>query len=180
MDLGSFNTGDFRRGASSLKEALWQVVEALFFSSFLPGSAWRRAVLRVFGAEIGAAVVIKPRVRVKFPWRLKIGDRSWIGESVWIDNLAKVDIGSDVCISQGAYLCTGSHNWSKTGFDLIVAPISIRSKAWVCAMARVSPGCVIEEGAILGLGAVATKRLNAWSIYQGNPALLKSLRKFEV
>ena len=70
-------------------------------------------MLTMFGARIGANVVLKPNIRVKFPWRLRIDDNSWVGQDVWIDNLAQVDIGSDTCISQGAYLCTGSHDWSK-------------------------------------------------------------------
>ena len=95
MDLKSFDNADFDRGASRAKELVWLVVSALTVAGPLPGSGWRAALLRAFGAEIGPGVVLKPGLRVKFPWRLTIGDNSWIGESAWIDNLDEVRIGRD-------------------------------------------------------------------------------------
>ncbi|QHA12199.1 colanic acid biosynthesis acetyltransferase WcaF (plasmid) [Cereibacter sphaeroides] len=165
-----------RRGAAKWREGLWTVVQAIFFASWLPGSAMRRSVLRLFGAYIGEGVVIKPRTRVKFPWRLRVGDNSWIGEDVWIDNLAPVIIGSNVCISQGVYLCTGSHNWSCATFDLITSAISIGDGAWVAAQSTVGPGVSIGEGAVLGLGSTATKDLEPWTINCGLPAVRLKMR----
>jgi len=127
-------------------------------------------LLRQFGAKVGNNVDFKPGVRTTFPWRLEIGDYSWIGEGVWIDNLAPVTIGSHCCISQGAYLCTGSHNWSSKGFDLILKPIVIMDDAWLAAKSIVGPGVTVGEGAVLALGSVATGDLKAGWIYQGNPA----------
>ena len=101
----------FSRGRSRLVEVLWLVLDALLVRSRVPGSAHRRLILRAFGALIGKRVLIKPGVRIKFPWRLEIGDDSWVGEDVWIDNLAPVQIGANCCISQGVYICTGSHDW---------------------------------------------------------------------
>lgn len=150
---------------------------ALFIESLLPGSAHRRLILRLFGAKIGKQVIIKPRVRVKFPWKLSIGDDTWLGEAVWIDNLDAVKIGADCCISQGAYICTGSHDWSSSSFDLITKPISIGNCAWIGARASVAPGTVIAEGAMVTMGSVATGRLEAWSIYRGLPAQLTRKRK---
>ena len=98
MQLSKFNNEDFDRGRSRLIESCWRVVEGLLFNSWLPGSGWRVQLLRLFGASIGSGVVIKPHVRIKFPWKLSIGDYSWIGEEVWIDNLAEVSIGSNCCI----------------------------------------------------------------------------------
>ena len=97
--LEGYRALNFTRGASPLTEALWLFLQWLLVSSWVPGSAHRRAILRLFGARIGRRVVIKPGVRVKFPWRLAIGDHSWIGEDVWIDNLVQVAIGSNCCIS---------------------------------------------------------------------------------
>ena len=114
--------------------------------SGLPGSRLRIVILRIFGACIGSGVVIKPHVKVKFPWRLSIGANSWIGEGVWIDNLAEVKIGSNACISQGAYLCTGSHNWAVPTFDLVVRPIEIGDEVWICANTSVGPGCAPGAG----------------------------------
>lgn len=139
-------------------------------SSWVPGSAHRRLLLKAFGAKIGTGVIIKPKVRIKFPWRLEIGDHSWIGEDAWIDNLALVKIGSNACISQGAYLCTGSHDWSSPTFDLIVKPITIADGAWVAAKSTVGPGVTVGEGAVLGLGSTTSKDLDPWSIYSGAPA----------
>lgn len=168
--LALFNSKAFDRGRPASVEALWILAQALFVSSFLPGSKHRVALLRLFGAQIGRGVVIKPRVRVKFPWRLTVGDDSWIGEGVWIDNLAEVAVGSNCCISQEAYLCTGSHNWSSERFDLIVRPIAIERGSWVAARAVVGPGVTIHEGAVLGLGSTATGDLEEFSVFTGNPA----------
>lgn len=177
--LDTYSSKPFDRGRSPAVEAAWLLVQALLVSSFLPGSAHRRWCLRLFGARIGADVVIKQGVRVKFPWRLTVGARSWIGEDVWIDNLADVTIGSDCCISQGAYLCTGSHDWSRPSFDLVTRPIEIKDGSWIAAQAKVAPGVVVEQGAVLSLGGVATSRLLPWSIYAGVPATLVGPRRIK-
>lgn len=174
MDLKSFNSTAFDRGRPAVFESLWIIVSHLLFSTFIPGYAWRRTILRLFGAKIGKGVVIKPHVVIKFPWKLSVGDHSWIGESVWIDNIDIVDIGSNCCISQGVYMCTGNHDWSKSSFDLIIKPIIVKDRAWVAAKALVAPGVTIGEGAILSIGSVACSDLQPWQIYQGNPA--KELR----
>lgn len=146
-------------------------LQAIFIGSRIPGSAHRQLLLRLFGARIGEGVCIKPAVRVTFPWRLSIGDHSWIGEDVWIDNLEHVEIGRNCCISQGAYLCTGSHDWSRQSFDLIVRPIVIGDCAWIAAKACVAPGVSCGIGAVLSLGSVATADLAPWNIYSGTPAV---------
>ncbi len=168
-DLRQFSS-TLSRGRSFWVEGFWLLVQALFVRSWLPGSTHRRWLLRWFGAQIGKGVVIKPGVRVKFPWRLTVGDYSWIGEGVWIDNLAPVEIGKHCCISQEAYLCTGSHDWSAPGFDLILKPIVLKDGVWVAARAVVGPGVTLEEGAVLALGSLATKDLERWGVFLGVPA----------
>lgn len=170
VDLSGYDVGDFSRGRSLLVEALWIVVDAMFVSSSIPGSVYRRLLLRAFGAKIGRGGTIKPRVKIKFPWRLKIGNDSWIGEAAWIDNLAEVDIGNNCCISQGAYLCTGSHDWKSPRFGLITKPILIGDNAWVAAKATVGPGVTVGAGSVLTIGSVAVSDLEPWTIYQGAPA----------
>jgi putative colanic acid biosynthesis acetyltransferase WcaF len=165
MDLKTFNNTNFDRGASRATEIAWLIVSALAVAGPLPGSGWRSALLRAFGAEVGAGVVLKPGVRIKFPWRLVIGENSWIGENVWIDNLAEVCIGRDACISQGAYLGTGNHDWTSPAFDLITAPVMIGNQCWVGAQATVAPGTQMEDGAILGMGAVGKGQLVGWTIH---------------
>ncbi|NYT74378.1 colanic acid biosynthesis acetyltransferase WcaF [Halomonas sp. QX-2] len=170
MELDAYDNGEFDRGARKVKELIWVVVSGLFFSTWLPGSLWRVTLLRLFGAKVGVGVIIKPRVVVKFPWKLHIGDYSWVGEQVWIDNLDSVSIGSHVCISQGVYLCTGSHEWSSLSFKLITKPIEIADQVWLAAFSRISPGVVIAQGAVLSFSSIATKSLREWTIYSGQPA----------
>ncbi|MFC1812267.1 WcaF family extracellular polysaccharide biosynthesis acetyltransferase [Thermodesulfobacteriota bacterium] len=170
MRLDLYDNSWFERGKPAWVESLWLVVQALFVQSWIPGAKHRKALLRQFGAQIGKGVDIKPGARIKFPWRLKIGDYSWIGEDVWIDNLAPITIGDHCCISQGVYLCTGNHNWKSERFDLITEPIEIKDKVWMGARSMVGPGVTVNEGAVLTLGSVATHDLKAGWIHQGVPA----------
>ena len=170
MRLDLFDNAAFDRGRPAWVEASWSLLQALFVTSRLPGSLHRVWLLRRFGAVIGRGVVIKPGVRVKFPWRLRIGDHVWIGEEVWIDNLVSVAFGSHCCISQGAYLCTGSHDWRSERFDLITQPIEVGDHAWICAKAVIGPGVRVGEGAVLTLGSVAAGDLAPWMVHQGIPA----------
>lgn len=173
--LDRFDNSTFDRGRPIWVEALWLLVQAIATASWIPGRWHRVALLRLFGARIGKGVIIRPRLRVKFPWRLEIGDFSWIGEEVWIDNLAPVRIGSHCCLSQGAYFCTGNHDWSRESFDLVLGPITVEDGAWVAAQATVGPGVTIGAGAVLAIGSVATSNLQADWIYSGIPA--KPLRE---
>lgn len=177
MRLDRFSVGEFDRGASRFREALWLLLSALVFSSWLPGSGWRRFLLRLFGAQIGQGVVLKPGVRIKFPWRLVIGDYAWLGERAWIDNLGDVSIGSHACISQGAYLCTGSHDWSSDSFDLLVRPITVGDHVWVGAFSMLAPGADVGEGAVLAMGSVGKGKLAPWTVHGGNPAKSVGPRK---
>jgi len=134
-------------------------------------------LLRIFGAKIGKAVNIKPKVNIKYPWLLKIGDHSWIGEGVWIDNLGRVKIGSNVCISQGAMLLTGNHNYKKSTFDLQVEEIVLEDGVWIGAKSIVGPGVTCKSHAVLAINSVATSDLDAYGIYQGTPAKFMRKRK---
>ena len=124
----------------------------------------------MFGAKVGHGVVIKPSANIKYPWFLEIGDHCWIGEGVWIDNLAWVRLGSHVCISQGAMLLTGNHDYKKSTFDLITKEITIENGCWIGAKSIVCPGVTCKSHAVLSVGSVATQDLSAYTIYQGNPA----------
>lgn len=179
MRLDTYNSLSFNRGVSRSKEAVWIILEALLFSSWLPGSAWRIRLLRAFGARVGSGVVIKPRVRVKFPWRLIIGDHCWVGESAWFDNLADITLGDHVCISQGVYLCTGSHDWEDTAFRLFTKPINIGSQSWVAAFCRIAPGTTLEPGVVLSLGSRAHGHYSAWHIYLDQQKLKKRAKSWK-
>jgi len=171
-DLSSYNNTPFHPGGSALKRLLWFYVNAIFLkSSLLPSSGVRVFWLRLFGAKIGRGVNIKPGINVKYPWHLSVGNYTWIGENVWIDCLVPVKIGSNVCISQGAVLLTGSHNYKKPTFDLITGGFVLEDGVWIGAATTVNPGITVASHAMLTSGSVATKNLEAWSVYQGNPAV---------
>ena len=126
VDLSKFSTGDFDRGAGPLKEGCWMLANLFLFRLCPLKLSWLKcAVLRLFGAKIGRGVVIKPRVTITFPWKLTVGDHVWLGEECWLLNLAPVTIESHVCISQRAFLCTGSHNYKSPTFDLVTSPIHV-------------------------------------------------------
>ena len=161
--LSQYKVTNYTRGAGFLQQVLWIFV-SFFVCSGIPGSSWRIFFLKRFGAIVGVGVVIKPRVRIKFPWKLAIGNYSWIGESVWIDNLDTVKIGSNVCISQGCYFCTGSHRWDRETFDLTTAQIVIHDGAWIAAFVRLAPGIVIGKDTVVTMGSVVTTDVHASTV----------------
>jgi putative colanic acid biosynthesis acetyltransferase WcaF len=129
----------------------------------------------LFGAKVGKGVNIKPSVNVKYPWRLSIGNYTWIGENVWIDNLDNVSIGNNCCISQGAMLLCGNHNYKKMTFDLIVGEIILEDGVWIGAQSIVCPNVTCKTHSVLTVNSVATTDLEPYTIYRGNPA--KEIRK---
>jgi putative colanic acid biosynthesis acetyltransferase WcaF len=182
VDLSRFNNtvdSDYEIGRPFAVRVVWFLVGLpILRCSILNSSAFRKKLLQLFGAEIGEGAVIKPGVRVKFPWKLKMGKYSWIGEDCWIDNLAAVTIGDNVCLSQGAYLCTGSHDWSDPAFRLITRSIQIHDGAWIAAQVSVAPGSVIGQHAVVGFGSVVSGSVPPYEIYSGNPAAF--LRRREI
>jgi len=158
MRLDRFDNSDFDRGASRLKEVLWWVIRSLLFAPWFPVPSFLKVFsLRLFGAVIGRGVVIRSRVNVTFPWNLRIGDHVWIGDEVLILSLAPVTIGSHVCISQRAFLCTGSHKFRSEAFDLVTRPIVIGEGSWVAANVFIGPGVTIASGSVCPAGSVVMK-----------------------
>ncbi len=149
---------------------LWLIVSNLIFLSNIPyPNVLKVFILRIFGSKVGQNVVIKPWVKIKFPWNLSLGDHVWLGEEVWIDNISKVTIQSHVCISQGAFLLTGNHNYSKSHFPLTSKPIVLEDGVWVCAKAIVTGGVTLRTHSVLSLGCIATKDLESYYIYGNFP-----------
>jgi putative colanic acid biosynthesis acetyltransferase WcaF len=147
-------------------------VNAVFFkTSFIPSSGFKVFLLRLFGARIGKKVTIKPCVNIKYPWFLQIGDHTWVGENVWIDSLVMITIGANVCLSQGAILLTGSHNYKTASFNLITKSVVLEDGVWIGAGAMVNLGITAGSHAMLTAGSIATKNMEPYSIYQGNPAV---------
>jgi putative colanic acid biosynthesis acetyltransferase WcaF len=134
---------------------LWAVAELIFVSNpWQVSSRLRVAVLKLFGAEIGQGVIFRPRTRVKFPWKLRVGDRSWVGEGVWIHNQDHVTVGSDVVLSQEAFVTTGSHALHRD-MALITKPVVIEDGAWVTTRCIVLGGTRIGQSAVLTPNTVA-------------------------
>lgn len=169
-DLSQYNNSWYRPG-SRTKRALWYVTNVLFFKNPLfVFSGAKCALLTLFGATVGRGVVIKPCVNIKYPWMLSIGDHTWIGENVWIDNLAQINIGDNCCLSQGALLLCGNHNFKKPSFDLIVKPITLEEGVWIGANCLVTQGVVAHSHSMLTAGSVISTSMEAYWIYRGHPA----------
>jgi putative colanic acid biosynthesis acetyltransferase WcaF len=171
IDLSRPDNAELIRGAPLWLEALWYFLALpLLRSHRITSSGFRCRLLRLFGANVGKGVYIKPGLRVKFPWYLEIGDHSWLGEDLWIDNLAQVKIEAHCCLSQGVYLCTGNHDWSSVSMRLLRQPITCKRGSWIGAKAILGPGVVVGTGAIVTMGSVVTKNVPQMEIHAGNPA----------
>jgi putative colanic acid biosynthesis acetyltransferase WcaF len=171
MRLDKYTVGMYSPGAPLWRQVAWYYLGSPLVSSYwVVGSGFKCWLMRYFGAQIGSGVRIKPGVRIKFPWRLVIGDFVWLGENCWIDNVAMVTIESHTCISQDVYLCTGNHDWSSPTFELRDSPIHIGEGCWIAARAMVGPGVKLGDGAVLCMGSVAGRSLAPMTIYAGNPA----------
>jgi putative colanic acid biosynthesis acetyltransferase WcaF len=171
MRLDKYTVGTYSPGAPLWKQIAWYYLGSPLVSSYwILSYDFKCWLLRCFGAQIGAGVFVKQGLRVKFPWRLAVGDFAWLGENCWIDNVAMVTIGSHACISQDVYLCTGNHDWSSPTFELKEIPIHVEEGCWIAARAIVGPGVTVGRGAVLCLGSVASQSLAPMTVYAGNPA----------
>jgi putative colanic acid biosynthesis acetyltransferase WcaF len=169
IDLSRAGKGNYVASRGFLIELIWFFIEACVINNkLLPVSSVRVALLRLFGAKIGANCRFVHPVRVKAPWNLTVGDNCWFGVDVWLYNQAPIHIGSNVCISQGTFLSAGSHEM-RTNMDLRVEPIVIEDGAWI------SSKCVVQMGVTIGRSAVVTplsvvhRSLDAEGVYGGNP-----------
>ena len=172
IDLSAYDNSWFSPGRGVIVRSAWYLVNVLFFINPLnPSSRLKLILLKLFGAKVGRGVVIKPGVNIKYPWNITIGDYTWIGENVWIDSLGQVTIGKNCCISQGALILNGNHDFTKANFDLIVKPIIIEDGVWIGARAIVAPGVVCHSHAVLSALSLASSDLEANSVYRGNPAI---------
>lgn len=162
-----------------LKRALWGIVWLVFFfPSPRPFHLWRTLLLRLFGAKLGKNVHVYPNVKVWAPWLLTIGNRVGIADGVTLYNMAPIDIGENSVVSQGAYLCGGSHDIDSENFQLIAKPIILDKNVWVCAEAFIGPGVSVAEGSVLAARAVVVKSITEpWTVWAGNPAVMKKQRK---
>ncbi len=160
------------RGRPKLVEFGWYLCKCLFFLTPLPfPAAFKCWVLRRFGARVGRGVVIKPRVNIHFPWKLSVGDFTWIGEEVFILNFEPVDIGTQACVSQRSFLCTGNHDYRQPEMTYRNAPIRVEDGAWIGAQCFVGPGVVIGREAVVTAGSIVTRNQPAGKVCGGNPCV---------
>ena len=154
-----------------VRRALWAVVRATLFRCSLPRAfRWRAQLLRLFGAKVAANTFIRRGVVIFHPWKFDIGQWSAIADRVVIYNLGDVSIGSHTVISQDAYLCAGTHDYTKPDLPLMLTPITIGSGVWVCAGAFVAPGATVGDNSVVAARAVVTKDVPAGVVVGGNPA----------
>ncbi len=169
-DLSKYDNSWYQPG-SWLRRFTWHLAGRVFINTYFPFPvALKVSILRFFGAKIAVNVMIKPKVNIKYPWFLTIAENAWIGEKVWIDNLTDVTIGANCCLSQGAMLLTGNHDYKNPGFELRLSPIVLEAGVWIGAKAVVCPGVSCASHAMLAVSSVATKNLATYGIYSGNPA----------
>lgn len=178
VNLSQFNNDGFNRGAPAWKEFLWRILQqGMFNLELIRLYSLKRRILQKFGAQLAPGVIIKPKAKITFPWKLSVGQHSWIGEEVWLLNLDQITIGSNVCISQRAFLCTGNHDWSQPSFDLVTKPIIIEDGVWICANVFIGPGVTVGKNAVVIAGSIVTSSLPPEMICGGNPCIPIKPRK---
>ena len=177
IDLSKATHGQFKRIRPKWFEAIWIICEWLLLTNPLQVSSRVRVwILRLFGAKIGTNLIIRPRVRIKFPWNVQIGNNCWIGEGVWIHNQDKVLIGDNTVISQEVFITTGSHDHYKT-MDLITKPVKIGAGVWVTSRSMILLGVSIADNTIITPNSVVHKTIEKSGIYGGNPIVFITERK---
>lgn len=159
--LSGFTGAGYDKGRNIAWQAAWMLASGALTTRWWCPLSLRLAVLRAFGAQIGTGVLIRHNVRIHWPWKLTVGDNSWIGEEAWILNLEPVTIGSDVCISQGVMLCTGSHDRRSPTFEFDNAPIVVGDGAWIATRATVLRGVKVGPDSVVGACSMVTRDVPA-------------------
>lgn len=174
-----FEGASFSR-RNRLARLAWQMVYALLFRPTPPPlHAWRRWLLRSFGANIAAGCHIYSDALIWAPWNLHMASQSCLGPRVICYSMAPITLGERVVVSQGAHLCTGTHDYTSPSFCLYAKPISIGADAWICTDAFVGPGVQIGNGAVVGARSVVTRDQPAWMVCAGNPCRPLKPRAFD-
>jgi putative colanic acid biosynthesis acetyltransferase WcaF len=171
QDLTQFTPREGGRGRPAWYVQLWWIFDAAFVRptpQILYG--WRRFALRLFGAQIGKNVRIRPGVRVTYPWKLIVGDNCWIGDNATLYTISEITLGDHTVISQEAYLCAGTHDPRIISFPDLEGPITIESECWVAARAFVGPGVRVGRGAVVGACSVVQSDVPPATIVAGFPA----------
>lgn len=180
QDLTRFRLPIGFRGRSAFVTQLWWLVQGTLFGlspQFMFG--WRRWLLKLFGAKIGRGVLIRPSVKVTYPWKVRIGDSAWIGDNVVLYSLGEIEIGDNAVVSQRSYLCSASHDYTQTDFPIYDQKICIGAQAWLATDVFVAPGVSIGAGAVVGARSSVFHDLPAMTVCIGTPAKFIKTRNFK-
>lgn len=166
---------------NKVRRGLWNICSFIFFRPFVGPLfwRWRITVLRLFGAKIGEDCRVSNSTEIWAPWNIEMGDYVALASKVQVYSVDKVVLADMVTVSQGAYICTASHDISSLNKPLVHKPITIKKSAWICADAFVGMGVTIGEGAVVGARAAVFKDINPWTVVGGNPAKFIKKRVIE-
>ncbi len=171
VDLSQYNN-EFG-SINKIKRAVWNIVWLLLFRPsprIALGFAWRRFLLRLFGAQIGLGVNVHASCRIWAPWNLYMDDHSCLSHHVDCYCVDKIIIGANVTVSQYSFLCTAGHDIKSNNMRLTTSPIRIECGAWICADVFLSPGVVVGQGAVAAARSVVVNNIDSWTVVGGNPA----------
>lgn len=177
QDLATFRLPKGVRGRAGLVVAAWQFVQATIFAwSPQPAYAWRRWLLRLFGAKVGKGALVRQSARVTYPWNVTFGDNCWIGDHTEIYSVAPISIGANTVVSQRSYICAGTHDVMMMDFPVVGMPVEIAEEVWIAADCFIFPGVRIGRGAIVAARSTVTADVKEATIVSGNPAEVKGRR----
>lgn len=170
QDLSRFRVPPGFRGRPGWYVQLWWIVQAMLFRpSPQIAYAWRRMLLRCFGARVGAGAVIRPTVRITYPWKVSIGDHAWVGDDVTLYSLGEIDIGAHSVISQKSYICAGDHDYQRADFAIRGRPVRIGAQVWIASDVFIAPGVTVADGVVVGARSTVLRSLRKGFVYAGNP-----------
>jgi putative colanic acid biosynthesis acetyltransferase WcaF len=170
LRLDEADRSGFDYGRSRFLVFLWFTIQdTLFRFSPVPCYAFRRWLLKLFGCKIGEKVIVRPRARLHYPWRIEIGDYSSVGDDVWLYSIASIKIGSHSVISQRSFLCTASHDYLDPQFKTINEPIVVGDGVWIAADVFINPGVTIGDNAVIGARSSVFQDMPGDMICYGSP-----------
>ncbi|QJD88432.1 colanic acid biosynthesis acetyltransferase WcaF [Cohnella herbarum] len=175
--LDLYSQSHYSRGRNGIVALLWWFIQGTLFRwSLQPMYGWRNWLLRLFGADIGTGVKIRPSARFTYPWKVKVGEHSWIGDHAELYSLDTITIGKHCVVSQNGYLCTGSHKMDDPAFSLVIKPIRIEDGAWIASDVFVYPGVTIGTMAVVAARSTVLHDIPGNEVHAGTPAKYIKMR----
>jgi putative colanic acid biosynthesis acetyltransferase WcaF len=163
--------------SAKVRRVAWMFARTFFFRpSFHNWYAWRRLLLRLFGAKIGVGVRVRPSANIEMPWNLNLADGVVIGDHAILYSLGPITIGQRTVVSQYAHLCAGTHDYRDPDFPLLRPPITVGAGVWIAADAFIAPGVAIGDRAVVAARATVVKDVPPDQVVGGNPARFIKMR----